>query len=54
MECRPFKDAAYDLKRQQMDGAVQAVAAVAEVAVQVGGWVKGGRWGCRRWRQWRR
>jgi hypothetical protein len=54
MECRPFKDAAYDLKRQQLDGAVQAVAAVAEVAVQVGGWVRGGvrQQGCAGGRGW--
>jgi hypothetical protein len=41
MEARPFKDANYDLRKSQLEAAVQAVPRLQEAAVQVGlqpGW----------------
>jgi hypothetical protein len=35
MEARPFKDAAYELRRAQLHAAAQAVPRLAEAAVQV-------------------
>jgi hypothetical protein len=36
MEARPFKDANYDLRKSQLEAAVQAVPWLQEAAVQVG------------------
>lgn len=36
MECRPFKDPNFDLRRMEQDAGVQAVSAVAESGVQAG------------------
>jgi hypothetical protein len=35
MECRPFKDANYDLKRMERDSAVQGVPVLRDAAAQV-------------------
>jgi hypothetical protein len=35
MEARPFKDANYDLRKSQLEAAVQAVPRLQEAAVQV-------------------
>lgn len=36
MECRPFKDVNYDLKRMERDNGVQAVPVLRDAAAQVG------------------
>ncbi len=36
MECRPFRDANYDVRRLEMDCGTQAVPVLREIGVQVG------------------